>query len=225
MLNPRQKFLLLALVGLLMGALSSVGCAHKPSVGTVPAKAVSTGPESAEQQALRLVKKTPPLRPANDRRYQLPPARNREFTVFLGSQTFEYVEDGQVILSGPVSSGTVKNPTPIGEFRVLSKEIDKRSGTYRNDYNQPTPMPFSLRFYAGYFIHEAWVSDTPSSRGCIYLRHEDARLLFDRIQLGDRIVIKREGAARVANAFLANPQTPSRRAPGFWSRLFNPSRS
>ncbi|WP_295388210.1 L,D-transpeptidase [uncultured Thiodictyon sp.] len=208
--NPKPKFLLLALVGLLMGALFSAGCAHKTKVGDVQATPVSTGSGTADDKAAQLVKNTPPVRPANDRRYQLPPALNRELTVFIGTQTFEYVEDGQVILSGPVSSGTAQDPTPLGDYRVLSKEIDKRSGTYRNDFNQPTPMPYSLRFYRGYFVHEAWVPGYPSSRGCIYLRYEDARLLFDRIQLGDRILVKQEGVARVANPELASPLSPNR---------------
>ena len=175
MLNSRQDVLLLALAFILIGSVLSSGCTHQVKVGEVPAKPVHTGAMSASEKALALVKNTPPVRPAHDRRYQLPPAQNREFTAFIGSETFEYVEDGQVILSGPVSVGTVQDPTPIGDYCVLSKEIDKRSGSYKNDFNQPTPMPYSLRFYRGYFVHEAWVPGYPSSRGCIYLRHEDAR--------------------------------------------------
>jgi hypothetical protein len=77
-------------------------------------------------------------------------------------------------------------------------------------------MPYSLQFRGPYFVHEGWVPGYADSHGCVRLRYEDARLLFDRIQLGDRIAVKRSGAARVANRDLANPPPPS-----FWSQLFS----
>jgi lipoprotein-anchoring transpeptidase ErfK/SrfK len=136
-------------------------------------------------------------------------------TVFIGSQTFEYVEDGRVLLSGPISSGTAKHPTPTGEYRVLSKQIDKRSGKYTNDFNDPTPMPYSLQFHGPYFVHEGWVSGHPDSHGCVRLRYEDARLLFERMQLGDPIRIKRSGVAQLDSA----------RSRNLWSSLLSLFRS
>lgn len=215
--HPRQKFQLLALTGVLLSALLSGGCALAPAISEVSPEPAPTGPESV----VDLVKKTPPVLPDKDQRYQLPPAQSRDLTVFIGSQTFEYVEDGQVILSGPVSSGNAKHPTPTGDYRVLSKQIDKRSGKYTNDFNQPTPMPYSLQFRGPYFVHEGWVPEYADSHGCVRLRYEDARLLFDRIQLNDPIVIKREGVARVANLDLATPPQP----PSLLAELFSAFRS
>jgi lipoprotein-anchoring transpeptidase ErfK/SrfK len=195
--SPRQSLLLLALAGVLTGALLSGGCALQPTVGDTPGG--DTDSEPVDEQVVALVKNTPPVQPAKDRRYELPAAQSRGLTVFIGTQTFEYVEDGRVVLSGPVSSGAAAHPTPTGDYRVMSKEIDKRSGKYTNDFKQPTPMPYSLQFRGPYFVHEGWVPGYPDSHGCIRLRYEDARLLFDRIHLGDRILVKRSGAARVAN--------------------------
>ncbi|WP_295388214.1 L,D-transpeptidase [uncultured Thiodictyon sp.] len=212
--NPRQTFLPPALACALLGALLNGGCALVSRDGEVPTPPAQTDSAVVDENVVALVKNTPPVKPANDHRYQLPPAQSRDLTVFIDTQTFEYVEDGQTVLSGPVSSGNAQHPTPTGDYRVLTKQIDKRSGKYTNDFNQPTPMPYSLQFRGPYFVHEGWVPGYPDSHGCIRLRYEDARLLFDRIQLGDPILVKRAGAARVASPDLANPQPP-----GLWAQL------
>lgn len=147
-----------------------------------------------------------PARPAEqDPRYRLPPAQKRSVTIFLDSQTFEYVEDGRVVASGPVSSGSAEHPTPTGAFRILSKDANKRSGSYTNYFNQPTPMPYSLRFSGPYFIHEGWLPGYADSHGCVRLRYEDARLLFHRVRVGDPVLVRRDGEARSINPWPALP--------------------
>jgi len=147
-----------------------------------------------------------PARPAEqDPRYALAPAQKRSVTIFLDSQTFEYVEDGRVVASGPVSSGSAEHPTPTGAFRILSKDANKRSGSYTNYFNQPTPMPYSLQFYGPYFIHEGWLPGYADSHGCVRLRYEDARLLYHRVRVGDAVLVRRDGQARSINPWPALP--------------------
>ncbi len=213
--DPRQTFVLPTMAVILMGALVSGGCALEPSLSDGAAESGQDENELIDPEQLHLVKNSPPVKPADDHRYELPPAQRRALTVFIGSQTFEYVEDGRVLLSGPISSGTAKHPTPTGEYRVLSKQIDKRSGKYTNDFNDPTPMPYSLQFHGPYFVHEGWVSGHPDSHGCVRLRYEDARLLFERMQLGDPIRIKRSGVAQLDSA----------RSRNLWSSLLSLFRS
>lgn len=116
-------------------------------------------------------------------------AEQHALTIFLGSQTFAYHEDGRLIASGPVSTGTTQHPTPTGEFRVLSKDADKRSGSYTNYFDQPTPMPYALQFHGPYFVHEGWLPGYADSHGCVRLHHDDARLVFERMRLGDPILV------------------------------------
>lgn len=197
--NPRITILFLAV------ALLGNGCAHQLTgsqgdadiQGNPGASGVMARPAYAE-----LSKGSPA--PPKDRRYHLPEARERVLTIFLGSQTFEYTEDGQVLLSGKVSSGVPADPTPVGDFRVLSKVLNKKSGKYKNFLNQPTPMPYSLQFIGNYYIHEGWVSGHPESPGCVYLNYADARLLYHRMRVGDRVQVKGEGVARPA---VTQPQT------------------
>ena len=215
--NPRQTFLAPFMALILLGALFNGGCALAPSLKDTPpesAQGQSQG-QSIDPEQLNKVKNTPPVKPADDDRYKRPLAQSRALTIFIDTQTFEYVEDGRVLVSGPISSGTAKHPTPTGDYRVLSKDIDKRSGKYTNEINEPTPMPYSMQFRGPYFVHEGWVPGYPDSHGCVRLRYEDARLLFDRMQLGDPVLVKRSGAARLVIA-------PS---PSVWSRLLSLWRS
>ena len=119
----------------------------------------------------------------------LPPANKRQLDIRLASQTFNYFEDDQLVWSGPISSGSPQHPTPKGRFSVLSKDIDKRSGSYTNYFDQATPMPYSLQFYGPYFVHEGWLSGRPESHGCVRLRYEDARFVYSRMRVGDRVMV------------------------------------
>ncbi len=219
----KQRLTLTALV--LAGALTAGGCAHQsganlarpepgqsspaepgpatpgvaaetPAAGSLSVDTAPTADADTGAEAKVLVKHPPRIKPEHDARYHLPPAEQRALNIYLGSQTFEYLEDGQVFLSGQISSGTKEHPTPAGGYRVLSKIKDKRSGKYTNGLDENTPMPYSLQFNGPYFVHEGWVPGYADSHGCVRLHYEDARLLYDRIRIGDPVLVKAQGAAR-----------------------------
>lgn len=181
------------------------GCAHRP---LEPAAEALSTPDSAQIEQVSQASLVPalasgptrlgakPIHPDEDPRYHRPQPQSRGLTIYLGSQTFEYVEDDQVVVSGPISSGSAAHPTPTGSFRVLSKDKDKRSGKYTNYFNQNTPMPYSLQFYGPYFIHEGWLPGYADSHGCVRLSYEDARLLFGRMRVGDPVRVVAQGEAR-----------------------------
>jgi lipoprotein-anchoring transpeptidase ErfK/SrfK len=196
-------------------ALTLAGCAHEAVAPQVQApEAQGTGDQAiadrtvpnqpAEEDRAAASQPTgdqgpPRIKPDQDPRYALPPAGQRSLTIFLGSQTFEYVEDDRVVASGKVSTGTREHPTPAGSFRVLSKDENKRSGKYTNYFDENTPMPYSLQFSGPYFVHEGWVPGHADSHGCVRLHYENARLLYSRMKIGDRIQVKQQGAARPSN--------------------------
>ena len=181
------------------------GCAHRPvepaaeplssqaseQIEEVSQTSVVPAPE-LRQSSLR----ASPIHPDKDPRYALPQAQSRVLTIYLGSQTFEYLEDDRVVASGLISSGSAEHPTPTGVFRVLSKDKDKRSGKYTNYFDQNTPMPYSLQFHGPYFIHEGWLPGHADSHGCVRLSYEDARLLFSRMKVGDPVRVAAQGQAR-----------------------------
>jgi len=179
------------------------GCAHRPLEPAAEdlSREASARIEEVSQASIaptpgQTRMETSAIHPDNDPRYALPPAQSRSLTIYLDSQTFEYQEDDKVVASGPVSSGSAEHPTPAGNFRVLSKIKDKRSGKYTNYFDQNTPMPYSLQFYGPYFVHEGWLPGYADSHGCVRLQYEDARLLYNRIKVGDPVRVVAQGRAR-----------------------------
>jgi lipoprotein-anchoring transpeptidase ErfK/SrfK len=113
----------------------------------------------------------------------------RKLTIRLKNQRFEYSEGGAVVHTGQVTTGSAEHPTPEGVFSVLGKQRHKRSGSYTNYFDMPTPMPYALQFSGPYYVHEGWVAGQAESHGCVRLHYEDARFVYERMKVGDRIVV------------------------------------
>jgi lipoprotein-anchoring transpeptidase ErfK/SrfK len=116
-------------------------------------------------------------------------AKRRSLTISLGDQAFEYKEDEAVVRSGPISSGKPGNATPTGRFKVLSKDEDKVSSRYTNQLGMQAWMPYSIQFYGHYFLHEGWLPGHPDSHGCVRVGEKDARFLFERLRIGDPVLV------------------------------------
>ncbi|MFW5885386.1 MAG: L,D-transpeptidase family protein [Patescibacteria group bacterium] len=107
------------------------------------------------------------------------------FYVNLKKQCFGVYFFGKLQFWGPISSGKKGHETPTGWFKVLNKEVYRESIKY--DY---VPMPYSLRFYKGYFIHQQALPGKPASLGCVRLLEEDAKKVFSLFSKGDYIFIE-----------------------------------
>jgi lipoprotein-anchoring transpeptidase ErfK/SrfK len=118
-------------------------------------------------------------------------AQRRSLTISLGAQEFEYKEDDRLVRAGPISSGASGSPTPTGRFQVLSKDKDKISSRYTNQLGMQAWMPYSIQFHGHYFLHEGWLPGYPDSHGCVRVGEKDARFLFERMQIGDRVLVER----------------------------------
>jgi lipoprotein-anchoring transpeptidase ErfK/SrfK len=161
-----------------------------PALSSAEAAAIDRAPVSdvAKQEArLAPVSQKVEVLPPDPK--TLPAAGKRQLDIRLATQRFNYFEDDQLVWSGPISSGAAEHPTPKGDFRVTAKDIDKRSGSYTNFFDLPTPMPYALQFSGPYWIHEGYLPGKPASHGCVRLRYEDARFVYSRIKVGDRVVV------------------------------------
>src|SRR5208283_5056181 len=73
---------------------------------------------------------------------------------FLGA--YEY---GELIFSEPITGGTKKHETPVGEFRISGYSKIHKSSLYQiENTTEPYPMGYGLRFYiksagVSYWIH------------------------------------------------------------------------
>lgn len=162
-----------------------------PAVQTTPAKR-TPGQKSEDLTYPAMAQPVSPVQ-APRLEYEtlsiLPVAGSRALRFHLGSQTFDYIEDGEIFMSGPIASGKASSPTPTGKFSVLSKDKDKESTLYDNMVGTPAWMPYSMQFYGNYFIHEGWLPGRPASHGCIRIDHYHAKLLFERMRIGDPVTV------------------------------------
>ena len=117
-------------------------------------------------------------------------AKTRALALSISEQQFSYLEDGEVVRTGPISSGAPGYPTPTGNFSVLYKDRDKVSSRYTNQLGMQAWMPYAIQFNGHYFLHEGWLPGHPDSHGCVRLGEKDARFLYETLQIGDEVVVE-----------------------------------
>ncbi len=108
----------------------------------------------------------------------------REIRIFIDLQYFGAYEGGKLLFWGPVSSGKKQKPTPPGKYFVNYKERFRRSLKYEN-----APMPFSINYNRGFFIHQQSLPGRPASHGCVRLLQVDAERLFFWSQRRDPVTV------------------------------------
>lgn len=113
---------------------------------------------------------TPSPAPASDRKW---------IEVSLRKQKLTAYEDGKPVFETLISSGVARYPTVTGRFRIYLKLLytDMAGPGYylRN-------VPYVMYFYRGYALHGAYWHNNfgrPMSHGCVNMRVEDARWLFN----------------------------------------------
>lgn len=113
----------------------------------------------------------------------------RWIDVNLSTQMLYAYEGSTVVNSFLVSTGMYYTPTVTGRYNIYVKyEYTDMSGP---GYYIPN-VPFTQYFYSGYGIHAAtWHNNfgTPMSHGCINMRLEDAKWLFNWTSIGTLVNI------------------------------------
>ncbi|MBC7234576.1 MAG: L,D-transpeptidase family protein [Chloroflexi bacterium] len=129
------------------------------------------------------------------------PTEGKWIEVDLTKQRLFAYEGTQVVYEAQISSGKRFTPTIKGKFRIKQKiESQLMTGP---GYYLPN-VPYVQYFYAAYALHGAYWHNrwgTPTSHGCVNLKHEDAKWLYEWT---DPVVP--EGAKSV-NATRDNPGT------------------
>jgi lipoprotein-anchoring transpeptidase ErfK/SrfK len=125
----------------------------------------------------------------------------REMRANSATHMMDVVENGKVVRTMPVSLGKPKYPSSSGTMVVIEKAPKAMfdSSTYglpvdsKDGYR--TEVEFPIRFtWGGQFIHSApWSvrqqGHTNTSHGCINVAPANAKWLFDRIQIGDPVIV------------------------------------
>ena len=102
------------------------------------------------------------------------------------SDQLTYLYRGDTLVAvAATSTGTSKNPTPTGIFKVLQKKKMHHSRKYDN-----APMPFMQRIDRfGIALHAGHNPGRPASHGCIRLPSKFASKLFQVTDLGTTVLI------------------------------------
>lgn len=105
-------------------------------------------------------------------------------TVDLKAQLLSIFRDGHEIGVAAILYGADDKPTPLGTFPVLEKDADHVSNLY------DAPMPYMLRLTNdGIAIHGSEVEWGYGTHGCIGVPVAFAKLLYEQVKLGDRVII------------------------------------
>ena len=137
-------------------------------------------------QRLRVVKpKTPEIRSVQ----QAPAGGLRWIEVNLSNQTLTAWQGDVPVLHTSVSTGTAAHPTVTGRFPIYLKYSSQRmTGP---GYDLPG-VPWVMYFFSGYAIHGTyWHNNfgTPMSHGCVNMRTEEARFLYEWASEGTEVYV------------------------------------
>jgi hypothetical protein len=105
--------------------------------------------------------------------------------VSIKSQQVTIYDSDGWILRAPVSTGTTERETPAGVFSVVQKDKDHHSSLYDDAW-----MPNMLRItWSGISMHGGPLPGHAASHGCVRMPYGFAENLFDKAQIGMRVII------------------------------------
>lgn len=148
---------------------------NAPSPATAPAEDTAT-PEAATPDL------TVPLG-------QGIPDGRRWIEVDISDQTLTAWQGDTAVLQTLISSGRTQYPTVRGAYEIRTKlPLERMIGP---GYDTPN-VPWTMYFFRGYAIHGAyWHNNfgTPVSHGCVNMRVDEAKALYDWAVVGTEVVV------------------------------------
>ncbi|NQV10321.1 MAG: L,D-transpeptidase [Cyanobacteria bacterium] len=134
------------------------------------------------------------------------PISNSRILLALGRREIRLERDGKIYGPWPVAIGDPKTPTPTGTFAVKNMVINPRYASTRTGKVNPTVGPngplgdrwigFKTQGPDQFGIHgtpwPTWVDQRAAvTNGCVRMKHEHVRKLFDLVDIGTAVVITR----------------------------------
>lgn len=129
----------------------------------------------------------------------------------LQEQVAYLVQDGEVVLSTPISSGRAGYQTTRGSFKITEKQrqhysnlygkiVDARGNTLVADADAdmplppgarfvPAPMRYFLRFNGAEGMHAGHLPGYPASHGCVRLPENNAITIFEAVEVGTPVTV------------------------------------
>ena len=131
----------------------------------------------------------------------------------LREQRAVLMQGGVSVAETAISTGREGHATPVGNFHVIRKDIDHRSGLYgeyvdaggrvvmtnvdvRKNARHPNShylgaaMPYFVEFSPGFGLHEGHRPGYPASHGCVRLSSWKARQFYNAAKIGTPVTIR-----------------------------------
>lgn len=179
---------------------AAVRAAEQPSPASVVAPAPGAPAAGAASPAATPTTSQPQPNPA-----VATTTSTRVILLSLSRREISLQRDGKVVGSWPVVIGAPETPTPSGTYKVLNKVLNpKYQSTASGKINHTTGpagplgdrwMGFHSKGNNDFGIHGTpwpwWVDARAAvSHGCVRMKNEHVRLLFDQVDIGTPVVIK-----------------------------------
>jgi lipoprotein-anchoring transpeptidase ErfK/SrfK len=151
-------------------------------------------------------------------------AQQTQVVINLTDQAAYLIEDRRVAIVSPIASGKDGWRTPVGNFRITSKDLNHTSGSFGlivdrsgrivNPNASPgsyvpagchymaAPMPYFMEFSRYIGMHAGYLPGYPASHGCVRMPRDLAGEFFARVQIGTpvRVVGNAKNVTRVRRA-------------------------
>jgi L,D-transpeptidase catalytic domain len=155
--------------------------------------AIATLAAMAALTALTAEATAKPARPATEATAPRDAGEPIMAIVSIKTQQVTFYDADGWILRAPVSTGTTGRETPAGVFAVIEKDKDHHSTMYDDAW-----MPNMQRItWNGLALHGGPLPGYAASHGCVRMPFGFAEKLFDRTNIGMRVIISPNDAAPV----------------------------
>jgi hypothetical protein len=138
-------------------------------------------------------------------------AQQSEVVINLTEQTACLFQNGRLAFVSPIASGKEGWGTPIGSFKVISKDLNHQSGNFGlitdaygrivnpnatpgsyvppGCHYQAAPMPYFMEFRKYVGMHAGYLPGYPASHGCVRMPKDLAADFFARVQVGTPVKV------------------------------------
>ena len=126
------------------------------------------------------------------------PKVEKRVAINSASRIMAFYENGVKIAEYPIGLGKVSTPTPVGYFKILTKEInppwiDPQDPEYIVSSGPENPLGYRwMQILGNYGIHGTNRPDSIGgyvSNGCVRMREEDVEKIFDAVEVGTPVDI------------------------------------